>query len=113
MKFKLFLVAVLLLVATVGSARAFEPDWPFDLYCCGPPPPEDTFGDAFRKARADQALNPDAGRDLAPVEGLDGRAAELIMDKYYKSFGKEGESSAGKTGGSYLPAAFIKQQGGK
>jgi hypothetical protein len=52
-------------------------------------PERDTFGDAFRMARDGQILDPDAGLNLEPVEGLEGRAAEGIHEKYIESLGKK------------------------
>jgi hypothetical protein len=35
-----------------------------------------------------QTLNPDAEKNLAPVEGMDGKAAQAAVDKYEKGFEK-------------------------
>ena len=48
--------------------------------CAGLPPVETReydarFGDAVRQARAQQTLNPEAGRSTDPVSGIDGVAA--------------------------------------
>jgi hypothetical protein len=47
---------------------------------------ESNWGRSFEAAKYHQMLNPDAGKDLNPVEGLDGRAAEKNMEQYHKSF---------------------------
>ena len=47
------------------------------------------FGRSYETAIYNQILNPDAGKNLDPVEGLDGRYAKGNMDTYQK--GKETE----------------------
>jgi hypothetical protein len=47
---------------------------------------DSNWGRSFEAAKYNQILNPDAGKDLDPVEGLDGRAAEKNMEQYRKSF---------------------------
>ena len=47
------------------------------------------YGESVRQAKASQILNPDAGEDLKPCEGLDGKAAETVMDMYREGFTKE------------------------
>jgi hypothetical protein len=59
--------------------------------CAGLPPVETReydarFGDAVRQARAQQTLNPDAGRSADPVAGIDGVAAQHTIEQYHKSF---------------------------
>lgn len=44
-----------------------------------------SFGDAVRAARAQQTLNPNAGRDADPVAGLDGLAARESIERYKDS----------------------------
>ncbi len=46
------------------------------------------LGGSFQAAKANQILNPEAGKNLEPVHGLDGQAAVIVMDKYRKSFEK-------------------------
>jgi hypothetical protein len=46
----------------------------------------DQWGDSFKSAKANQILNPEAGKNLQPVTGLDGRAAELALKKYREDF---------------------------
>jgi len=55
------------------------------------------FGNSFESAKNSQILNPDAEKNLEPVVGLDGKAAEYTVDRYKKSFEKEQEleTSAG------------------
>ena len=42
------------------------------------------WGRSYETAKHNQILNPDAGKDPEPVEGLEGPAAERIMDGYIK-----------------------------
>lgn len=44
------------------------------------------FGDTVRAAQAQQTINPDASRNLAPPNGLEGAAAKAVVDRYEKSF---------------------------
>lgn len=44
------------------------------------------FGEAVLAARAQQTINPDAGRNPDQVSGLDGRAAREAMARYHDSF---------------------------
>jgi len=52
---------------------------------------EMNWGKSFESAKKNQILNPDAGKSLEPVVGLNGEAAEHGVDKYKESFKKEGE----------------------
>jgi len=59
--------------------------------CAGLPPVETReidarFGDAVRQARAQQTLNPEAGRSTDPVSGIDGVAAQHTIEQYQKGF---------------------------
>ena len=44
------------------------------------------FGDGLNLAKAQQTLNPQAGRNLDPVSGIDGKAAKSAYDEYQKSY---------------------------
>jgi hypothetical protein len=44
------------------------------------------FGASFESAKANQILNPEAGKDLEPVEGFDGEAAQITLEKYREDF---------------------------
>lgn len=46
----------------------------------------DNWGKSFETAKKNQILNPDAGKSLEPVLGLDGEAAEAGVTKYKESF---------------------------
>ena len=47
---------------------------------------EKNWGRSVETAKYNQILNPDAGKNLAPVEGLDGKAADNSVQKYENSF---------------------------
>lgn len=44
------------------------------------------FGEATSAAKAQQTINPDASRNTDPVAGLDGQAANDVIDQYHKSY---------------------------
>jgi hypothetical protein len=44
------------------------------------------FGQGLNLAKAQQTLDPQAGRNLDPVSGIDGKAAKSAYDGYQKSF---------------------------
>jgi hypothetical protein len=46
------------------------------------------YGASSKLARFNQILNPEAGKNLEPVSGLDGQAAQATMEKYRKGFEK-------------------------
>lgn len=56
--------------------------------CAATPTPrlDARFGEAVLAARAQQTINPDAGRNPDPVSGIDGRAAAEAMGRYHDSF---------------------------
>lgn len=43
---------------------------------------DQNWGRSFESARYNQTLNPEAGKNTEPVDGLQGPAAERIMDGY-------------------------------
>ena len=47
------------------------------------------WGKSLETAKNNQILNPDAGENLDPVLGLDGKAAEYGVNKYKESFKKD------------------------
>lgn len=53
-------------------------------YYQGEPPLEKNWGRSFESAKYNQTLNPEAGDNLAPVEGLDGEAAEGVWKDHLK-----------------------------
>ena len=46
------------------------------------------YGTSHKLAIYNQTLNPDAEKNLAPAEGMDGKAAQATVDKYEKGFEK-------------------------
>ena len=44
------------------------------------------WGNSFESAKQSQILNPEAGKNLDPVVGLDGQAAENVVEKYTQGF---------------------------
>jgi hypothetical protein len=44
------------------------------------------WGSSFESAKQSQILNPEAGKNLDPVVGLDGQAAGNNMEKYRQEF---------------------------
>jgi len=44
------------------------------------------WGKSFKSIKENQVLNPDAGRNLEPVTGMDGESAEVVVDQYHESF---------------------------
>ena len=61
------------------------------LGCAGKPAQKETmldkhWGSSFESAKYNQLLNPDAGKNLDPVVGVDGAAAGQTMDRYREGF---------------------------
>ena len=44
------------------------------------------YGTSYKLLKMNQTLNPDAENNTDPVFGVDGIAAQNVMDKYYKGF---------------------------
>lgn len=44
------------------------------------------YGTSYRQVLVNQVLDPDASTRLEPVYGMNGIAAENVIDKYYKGF---------------------------
>ncbi len=62
---------------------------------------KEDYGNSQRLAISNQTLNPEAGKDLKPVYGFNGRAAEIVMEEQYI---KRFEKPAVDTGASYQGA---------
>lgn len=69
-----FLLVLLLLLAGCASTTT--------------PKLDSKFGDAVNAAKAQQTLNPDASQNTNPVVGMDGQAANAVVDRYHKSYEK-------------------------
>ena len=63
------------------------------LASCAPSRLELDRGTSHKLQVANQIANPDAEKNLKPVEGLDGQAAAAAMTKYRKEFEKTGEGA--------------------
>ena len=50
---------------------------------------DQNWGRSYEAAKYNQILNPDAGRNLEPVTGMDGIASESTVNKYDKSFSEK------------------------
>jgi len=61
------------------------------LISCTTPPSrvEMDYGTSARLAVVNQTLNPEAGKNLDPVTGMDGKTAEGITKRYREGFEKE------------------------
>lgn len=68
---------------------------------------KEDYGNSHRLAISNQTLNPEAGKDLKPVYGFNGRAAEIVMEEQYI---KRFERPAVETGSSYTTSGMT---GGK
>jgi hypothetical protein len=49
---------------------------------------QDDFGNSFRQAKANQVLNPEAAKNMEPVTGFYGIAAQAVVETYQKDFEK-------------------------
>jgi hypothetical protein len=56
---------------------------------------DQNWGRSFEAAKHNQTLNPDADKNLEPVEGIDGPAAERIMREYTEGGKKQPQQSGG------------------
>ncbi|PWB54694.1 MAG: hypothetical protein C3F18_06595 [Nitrosomonadales bacterium] len=55
--------------------------------CAAPAPNLDAqMGTAVEMARAQQTLHPQASQDKRPVETIDGKSADALVDRYHKGF---------------------------
>jgi hypothetical protein len=56
--------------------------------CAGPSRLEMDHGNSSRLSKINQIENPEAEKNIEPVSGLDGEAAQAITEKYRKDFEK-------------------------
>lgn len=70
------LVLAMLAIALAGCASTSTPRL------------DASFGDAVNAAKAQQTANPEASLNSVPPNGIDGEAANALMDRYHKSFEK-------------------------
>jgi len=67
--------------------------------CATPSKVADNWGTAYYAQKQGQTVNPDASKNLEPVTGLYGQAAEAAMGQYLKSFtGKASQGSSSTMG---------------
>jgi hypothetical protein len=64
------------------------------------------FGASFEAVRSGQILNPDAGKNLKPIEGLDGKASEGVIRNYRQSFELQGKSPVSPSPIQAFPASI-------
>lgn len=72
--------------------------------CATSPAFDRQFGDSSRLNTAQQTLYPQAARNTAPVNGMDGRAAAAAYDNYQRSYvtpPQDAGSSALSLGGGH------------
>ena len=55
---------------------------------CAPTRTEMDFGASYNLAKYNQTMNPQAEKNLDPVKGFDGQAANIAVEKYRKDFEK-------------------------
>ena len=79
MKTKLLMLVLSILLVSTSMAFADS------IFC---PPKPMVFGPSFRSMVANQTLNPGAAKNLRPVYGLKGSAAEQVVGRYDAGFGK-------------------------
>ncbi len=61
--------------------------------CAGPTRVEKNFGKSYKQAVGNQILDPEAEKNLEPVTGFDGKAAQSSIEKYRKNFEQSRENS--------------------
>ncbi len=60
---------------------------------CAPSMVDENWGRSMESARYNQTLNPEAQKNLTPVDGMDGQSAANIMDSYHQGFSKSEEKA--------------------
>jgi len=58
---------------------------------------EKNWGRSVETAKYNQILNPEAGKDLTPIEGLSGKAVNNAVEKFENSFKKETKQESTST----------------
>ena len=59
------------------------------ISCAAPTRVEMDYGTSYKLQKFNQTANPEAEKNLAPVQGLDSRASAGAVEKYQKEFEKE------------------------
>jgi hypothetical protein len=75
-------------VALVGLIAAFAL-----VFGCAQSRLEMDYGTSYQLQKYNQIANPEAEKNLAPVTGMSGQAAQNAADKYQKGFEKETQPS--------------------
>ncbi len=91
-----------IMIDTMGH-RSVEMGKDDQVFSPTAPPPihlSSNYGESFRAARDNQILNPEASDNLEVVEGLDGQAGVLAIQRYQKFFKKPPFVGSKKGGGS-------------
>ncbi len=60
------------------------------------------YGNSYNMAKSGQILNPGASKNLKPVTGLPGTAADAAMKKYGDSFASTGQGGSGQAPSALL-----------
>ena len=73
----------------------------FAIAGCAPTTPnlDRHFGEGLNLAKAQQTLNPQAGRNLDPVSGIDNKAASGIVSQYAAGYARPAVTAAPMTSG--------------
>lgn len=56
--------------------------------CTGPDTLARDYGTSYNNAKFGQILNPEAEKNLEPVYGMNGAAAQIVVEKYLRGFEK-------------------------
>ena len=83
----LLLIGLMVLSVSMGCAELSR----LEVGCMGPNRVEMDYGTSYKLAIFNQTLNPEAEKNLEPVEGFDGTAAQAVTEKYRKGFREESE----------------------
>ncbi len=65
----------------------------FLLGGCGPTRLETDYGTSYHLQKYSQTMNPQAEKNMKPVVGLNGKAAQNAVEKYQKAFEKSSEAA--------------------
>ena len=65
------------------------------ISCAAPTRLEMDYGTSYKLQKYNQIANPDAEKNLKPVEGLESQAAAGAMNKYHKEFEKQEKAPSG------------------
>lgn len=71
--------------------------------CAGPTRLAMDYGTSYKLSKFNQILNPEAEKNLEPVTGFDGGAAQAVMERYRTGFEKAAPPSI-----TYAPTFAIR-----